>query len=386
MVLPIGTDVRLRSRPVGNYALIAINVLVFLLTNVSGDGMLDQVISPLNAAVPSVHEYVTYQFRHGDVMHLLGNMLFLYIFGNAVCDRMGSLNYVIFYLASGVFSGLMYALDSTNALVGASGSIAAVTTAFLALYPRVNITVLVFMIIITTLQLPAMILIVLKIILWDNVVAPRLQHGMVSNVAFSAHLAGYAFGFGATMLMLGVRGLPRNQFDMLALWSRWRRRVGLSETMSFPEVGRARPVAVEEIESRPLDAAVSPAMRLREDVVDRLYDNDVNEAMRLYEQMIAIDATLVLPRDHQRNIANQLARAQKAALAVVAYEGCLRQYAGAPDAGQIQLLLGMLCRRQLQDFARAAVHLRAAASNLHLDSHRELALDELARAEASISS
>lgn len=384
MVLPIGTDVRLRHKPIGNLALIAANVLVFIFANVMESSAADVILPPLNAAVPSLHEYITYQFRHGDLMHLLGNMLFLYIFGNPVCDRMGSLNYVVFYLASGVFSGVMFAHDSANALVGASGAIAAVTTAFLALYPRVHITVLVFMVIITTFQLPAMLLIVIKIIIYDNIILPRLEGGMVSNVAFSAHLAGYAFGFASTMLLLGVRALPRNQFDLLAIWNRWGRRTGVTDTINFPQAPIARPIEVEDLGSRPLDAAVSPARQLREDVLDRLYDNDVVEAMRLYEQMIALDPQMTLPRDHQRALANQLTRAQKHASAIVAYEGYLRDAPNAPDAGQIHLLVGMLYRRQFGEFGRAIEHLRLAVAGLHLDSHRRLAEDELLRAETGI--
>ena len=266
MLIPIGTDIRLRKRPLGNWLLVGLNVFIFLLANTFHSAFVEHLLPPLRADVPCLYEYLSYQFRHGDVWHLLGNMLFLWVFGNAVCDRMGSLNYVVFYLAGGVFAGYIFALTNANSLVGASGAIAAVTTAFLVLFPRVRITILLWLLIITTIQLPSMFFIVFKIILWDNVIAPSFDHGVIANVAYSAHLGGYAFGFLVALAMLAFRGLPRTQFDLLAVWSRWRRRSGLTGDASFRGPRVARPIVVEEMESRPLQPLkLSPAEQLREE-------------------------------------------------------------------------------------------------------------------------
>lgn len=384
MIIPIGTDVRLRRRPVGNWVLVGLNVLVFLVEQQGGAGLVHAALPPLCGAAPSLNEYLTYQFRHGDFWHLAGNMLFLWIFGNAVCDRMGSVNYILFYLAGGVFAGMVFAYGNNNSLLGASGAIAAVTTAFLVLYPRVHITMLVWLFWLIPLQLPAMIVIVLKMILWDNVIAPRFDTGMVSNVAFSAHLGGYSFGVVVAMLLLAVRALPRNQFDMLALLSRWRRRSGLP---AFP-VGPAplRRVDIRELESRPLDPIpLSPAERLREDILDRVSEHDLNEAARLYVELRRTDADVVLPRNQQLEIANHFAQSNQQAMAVEAYEAFLEAYPTAADAFQIRLLAGLVCRRYLADNRRAAEHLRSAASGLTIESQRQLALAELALAEAHLS-
>ena len=145
-------------------------------------------------------------------MHLLGNMLFLWVFGNSVNGKMGDIPYLLFYLAGGVFAAWGYAILQAKVfyLVGASGAIAAVTTAYLALFPRSRVTVMVwFFFFIHFFEVPAMILIGLKVIVWDNVVAPKLAGA--DSVAYGAHIAGYFFGFLVSLNMLFLRALPRDQ-------------------------------------------------------------------------------------------------------------------------------------------------------------------------------
>lgn len=383
MVIPIGTDVRLRRRPIANYILIGLNVFIFLLGQAPALApVIDRALPPLNGAAPALNEYITYQFRHGDLWHLLGNMLFLWIFGNAVCDRIGSLNYAIFYLAGGVFAAVVFARGNNNLMLGASGAIAAVTTAFLVLYPRVHVTLLIWVFWVIPIQLPAMVVIVFKIILWDNIVAPRFGTGVVSSVAYSAHLGGYAFGFAAAMILLAVRALPRNQFDMLALWDRWNRRTGALSGLPL-RAGPARPVSNREIDSRPLDPLpLSSTEQLREDILDRIDEHDMNEAARLYRRLREIHPELVLPRPQQLEIANHFAQSQRQQEAVDAYEAFLRAYPTAADSFQVRLLVGLVCRRYLRDYPRAAAHLRAALGGLTHPAQRQLAVQELELAEA----
>lgn len=385
MLLPIGTDVRLHSPPVGNWLIIALNVVIYIVADGMSNVAVQAAIPPLHAGVPALHEYITYQFRHGDIAHLLGNMIFLWIFGNAVCDRMGSLSYVIFYLAAGVSAGVTFAAFSNNDIVGASGAIAAVTTAFLVFYPRVHITLLLWFFIVTTLQLPAMTVIVLKIILWDNIVAPALDRGMATNVAYTAHLGGYVFGFLVPMGLLAARALPRNQFDLLAIVNRWRRRSGLTAEVSFEPPRAARPITVSEIASRPLDTtAIPPALQLREDIRDRMAERDMDEAARLYERMLQLDPRMVLPRDRQLEMAKYLAQSGRYAQAVRAFEAYLAAYPGSADLGRVELFTGLLYSRYLADFGRAAAHLRQALDGLTSASEREMALQELAVAEGRL--
>lgn len=374
LLIPLETDVKPRRPPVANWLLVAGNVLIFFITSASPVWAVVERHFTLNAAVPALSQYITYQFLHGDLAHLAGNMIFLWVFGNAVCDRMGSLGYLMFYLAGGVFAGMVFTHYNHNPLLGASGSIAAVTTAFLVLFPRTQITMVLWAIIVTTFQLPAMVLIVIKIILWDNIVAPWFDRGLLSNVAYSAHLGGYAFGFVVSLFLLAVGALPRNQFDLLAIGRRWQRRAGWGFDPGGRAQTRARAVRVEQMASRPLgQLELSPLERLREDVLDRLAEHDLVEAARLYLRLLESDPRQVLPRNQQLELANHLAQCGRQAEAARAYELFLGAYPGAPDRPQVHLLLGLIYLRYLGDPLRAEAHLRAALDGLTLESQRALA-------------
>ena len=363
--------------------MIGLNVAIFIVSRGVHDRVLDEFA--LQAAVPSLHQYITYQFQHAGWPHLLGNMLFLWIFGNAVCDRMGSISYVLFYLAGGVIAGAVYTTVNDHALVGASGAIAAVTAAFLVMFPRVHVRLLLWFFLITTFELPAMVLIVFKIILWDNVFAPSLQQDAVhSSVAHSAHLGGYVFGFLSVLILLTIRALPRHQFDLPAVWTRWRRRTGLVPDFGAPDLRRMRRVVSKQLDAEPDGPAqLTPAERMREDILDRLSEHDTAEAVRLYESVIELDAEIVLPRKQQLDIANLLNHSQRLPEAVQAYESYLRAYPSGDDAPQVRLLAGMLSKR-LGDFERAAALLRRAFSGLTTAAQRDLAAQELRGAEAQL--
>lgn len=386
-LIPIGTEVRPRHAPIANWVLIGLNVLVFLLTTRLGGALGAQIQREcaLDAARPLLHEYITYQFLHGDWMHLVGNMLFLWIFGNAVCDRMGAFPYVLFYLAGGVFAGVAFAHGAENPLIGASGAIAAVTTAFLALYPRVHVTMLFWMYFVFTFQIPALILIVFKIILWDNIIAPGFYQGAVSNVAHSAHLGGYAFGFAVALGLLAVRALPRNQFDMIALWDRWRRRSGLSGGALAARPISARPVVVEELDSRPLEpVSLTPVEELREEIAARLAERDTAGAAAAFIRLLQLDEHQVLARPQQLEIANHLAQSRQYREAAAAYEAFIAAYPGSADVSQVRLFLGLIYSRYLQQYDRAVAQLRQVLDSLPPGEQRMLAEEELRQAQARL--
>lgn len=369
-LIPIRTETPIRRTPWVNYGLIATNALVYLLTDAAPltAPELKRAIM-LEAGWPSLYQFLTYQFAHGDIMHLLGNMLFLWVFGNSVNAKMNHVPYLFFYLAAGVFAALGYAATSNATLLGASGSIAAVTTAYLVLFPRSHVTTLVWLFVfVQTFQLPAMLVIGLKIILWDNIIAPSFGSGP-QNVAYGAHLAGYAFGFAATMFMLLAGGLPRDQFDMLALWSRWRRRQVFAAVMSDPQAraqaqfGRvARPIiasaAAHPAEAQHLDAISDLRLRIRAHLDRR----EVQAAATLYEELLALDPRQCLSQPNQVEVGRAFYESARFVQAINTFERYLTCYPNAPDADDIRLLVGIIYARDLGQFELAERFLSSAAA------------------------
>src|SRR5918997_2811973 len=132
MILPLRTDSPLRNTPYMNWALIVANVAMFVVQRVHPQADVSLRLYPHDPWLPA---FFTYAFLHGDVLHLAGNMLFLYIFGNNVNDKMGHLGYLAFYLAGAVFAGVGYVATSEKAaVIGASGAVAAVTGSCLILF------------------------------------------------------------------------------------------------------------------------------------------------------------------------------------------------------------------------------------------------------------
>ena len=150
---------------------------------------------------------ITSQFLHGGWLHVLGNLLFLWIFGNNIEDRFGKVGFLLFYLAGGVVAALTQVVtdpDSTIPMIGASGAIAATLGAYLVLYPRARITSLVFLgFFYQLIDVPALIVLAFWFVL-------QLIDGLASlgavdvQVAFFAHIGGFVFGSAIGLLVRTV--------------------------------------------------------------------------------------------------------------------------------------------------------------------------------------
>ena len=164
---------------------------------------------------PAMLGVITGVFLHGGWLHLLGNMLFLWIFGNNIEDRLGHLPYLAFYLAGGIAASLaQVAIDPSSdvPLIGASGAIAAVLGAYFVFYPGARITSLVFLgFFYQLLNVPAIIVLgywfVLQLI--DGVASLGAENAQ-GGVAFFAHIGGFVAGMAVALLARGAgRGLER---------------------------------------------------------------------------------------------------------------------------------------------------------------------------------
>ncbi|MER5886261.1 rhomboid family intramembrane serine protease [Streptomyces sp. NPDC001941] len=242
MVIPVHDINPVRRTPWVTYALVAANVVVFLLTpgmagSFTGGASLAQtchlqaflehwaavprelihgqlprlvptgqvgvgdagpgcVLAPAGYDKVPPLSVLSAMFLHGSWLHLLGNMLFLWIFGNNIEDRLGRVRFVLFYLVCGYAAAYGYALanaDSATPLIGASGAIAGVLGAYLVLYPTARVWVLVPFFIFLPLRLPAWIVLGL----WFVLQAFYSYGAGVSDagaVAYLAHVAGFVVG------------------------------------------------------------------------------------------------------------------------------------------------------------------------------------------------
>jgi len=249
-LIPIHDDNPTRRPAVVTWTLIAINVVVFLLEPVSpldpgGDANttaglcrqlaffrqyaaipveltrndpLDKTAGPPAGRGRCLEVRPDYQkvpflsvlsamFLHGGLLHLLGNMLFLFVFGNNVEDRLGRARYLLFYLACGYVATYAFALAnpaSEETLVGASGAIAGVLGAYLVLFPRARVTSLVPFLFFIPVWLPAWVVLGSWFVLqWLYVQGAGTAEG--AGVAYLAHVVGFVAGVVLVILLGGLR-------------------------------------------------------------------------------------------------------------------------------------------------------------------------------------
>lgn len=139
----------------------------------------------------------TSMFLHGGLVHLGGNMLYLWIFGNNVEDRMGRLVFVLFYLVGGVAAAYAHVVtdpSSATPLIGASGAISAVLGAYLVIWPHARVTTVVIFFFITLIELPAAVVLGLWFLLQTFQGVGSLGVDVSAGVAWWAHVGGFVFG------------------------------------------------------------------------------------------------------------------------------------------------------------------------------------------------
>jgi membrane associated rhomboid family serine protease len=208
-MLPIGDDDSgRRTFPVVTYGLIALNVLFFLVEMSGGDAFIMKwsFVPSRFVANPFVDfpTLFTSMFMHAGWVHLGGNMLYLWIFGDNVEDRFGSAKFVIFYLLCGLgatFAQLAFSLGSNVPNLGASGAIAGVLGAYILMFPQGRVRVLQGQ---QVIQVPALIVIGLWIVLQlFSGIGSISQSADSGGVAYMAHVGGFVSGFVLTYLLGG---------------------------------------------------------------------------------------------------------------------------------------------------------------------------------------
>jgi tetratricopeptide (TPR) repeat protein len=240
-------------------------------------------------------------------------------------------------------------------------------------------------------ELPAMVIIGLKIIVWDNLVSPNLS-GTGDVVAHTAHLAGYVFGFAGALGMLLFRAVPRDQYDLLALWSRWHRRRQFASAMADPQAaaraqfGRAARVPTADTKQRAKeDRHVDVVSELRGRISDHLGRQDLAAGVAEYARLVAIDPRQCLSELHQLNIAREFYRSRRFPQAAAAFDRFVECYPRSREFQDVLLLVGIIYARDLQQYEAADKHLTRSLEGLHDEKRRVQCLDWLKKVRAALS-
>lgn len=204
-MIPLKDDLRSASRPIVTYIILGLNIIVFLYELSLGQHLNNFIRQfgaiPFDIFHPAgLLSYTTLfssMFIHANLMHILGNMLFLWIFADNVEDRLGHLKFILFYLVCGITGTLLHAITAPNStvpMVGASGAISGVMGAYILLFPKARILALIpFFIFFRITYLPSIIFLGIWF-LFQFLFGISSIGGRGGGVAYFAHLGGFIIG------------------------------------------------------------------------------------------------------------------------------------------------------------------------------------------------
>lgn len=219
-MIPLRDTIQSKNYPIVNTIIISLNVLFFFLTPARNPElsqfMLTYGLVPARYSTPEIGSYfgfgqqafafLSFMFLHGGFWHLLGNMWFLYIFGDNVEDRLGSFRYLLFYLLCGWASGVTHLImnwHSQTPTIGASGAIAGVMGAYMLLYPRSRILTLIPILFIPYfVEIPAFFFLGFWFFL--QFLSAAGTHAETGGIAWWAHIGGFLFGMVFLKMLLKI--------------------------------------------------------------------------------------------------------------------------------------------------------------------------------------
>lgn len=372
MIFPLGDMPNPRGVPFVTYAILAVNVAVFLLVTLPlsarppdrYDPALLEYVRVLVERMPhrvsareivgQVSAYDVFVFRHGfrpaqphvaslfeslflhaGLLHLAGNMLFLWIYGDNVEHRLGRLRYLLAYLGAGVGATLFHAAFDARSplpLIGASGAISGLLGFYFLWFPRNQVRLLFFFFpfFVNVVAVPARILIGCYLV-FDNLLPFLFTHGGGGGVAYGAHLGGFLAGLGVAAL------------------------IDRREMMQTPSA----------FEPEPGDTGAAPAV-LRE----AIRDGHFVEAARLYAALDADETRRILAPADSLALADWLARHGHARAALILYRRHLRDYPNGPDAAAAHLGAAVV---QFEAFNQATVAYQHLLDAMELNPSPETA-------------
>ena len=345
MLIPLGTDRPHERKPIVTRVLIALNlgVFVFMAIMANTNPQLAAQIQDWGAVGRTGHGHqfelwqpVTSAFFHGGFMHIFGNMIFLLVFGPPVEDRFGKLGYTLFFFAGAIISGMAHVAIDPAPAIGASGAVAAVSGAFLVLFPRTRIKCFVLFLVIGVFMIPSWWLIGMFVIL--DLIAQVFS--AKNGIANAAHLGGYGFGFALAFMLLLTGVIKREPYDLFSLLKHRQRRRAFVSAQRMHEQGMARVMR----DTAPSDPQAAHIANARAEIGTLLGEGKPDAAADAYLRLIDEfghdeRAPLTLHRDAQYQIANTLYQRGDRNAAADAFSRLLASYPSDPERYIISVLI-----------------------------------------------
>jgi len=375
VIIPLGTDRPLKRTPILTWTLgISIALAYVALAGVAR-------LDPRQAAgitralavageSPVWYTFLTYTYLHAGLMHLAGNLLILAIFGPNVEDRLGRIGFLALFLAGGAAAAGLHVVFERAGVIGASGAIAAITGAYIVLFPHTLVRIFYFFILIGVTQIPAWWFIAFAVA--KDVVMTGL--GMTGNVATLAHIGGYLLGMGVSAGLLASGVLKPEMYDLFSMAKRAKRR---AEFRAAAELSQRRGEGVAPTTARAGRASAADELSAARMELARAVS--VNDWARAEAAMVPVleraggpKAAASLTPKPQQELANALFALGRHAQAADAYETFLAAHATDAGALRVRLMLALTCARYLAQPARAKAVLAEVKSTPQTEDEKAL--------------
>lgn len=367
MLFPLTTDRPRRKRPRVIHGLIFINLLVFLWTEYTLSSSTEAYREIMGQYAVWGYEFqfrelITSAFLHADFMHIFFNMLVLLALGPNVEDKVGHFGFAVLYFAGAAASGGAHLLFSDAPAIGASGAVAAVTGAYLVLFPRTQI-ICFFLFTLSRVAVPAWWFIGLNIAI--DIIANGLGGG--TGIAHAAHLGGYGFGIVSTLLLLKMNVLKREPYDLFTYIKQRKRRAEFAAAARAHEGAVARQVGADKQES-PEQKAINEGRYEIGQLVSAGKLEDAADQYRVFVDEFGVDKPgTSLSRDLQLKLAEHLVRSDDRANAVKAYQAFCKAYPTDRETPMSQVMAALMLVKNLGKPDEAKPLLDAALPKLHGD-------------------
>jgi rhomboid family protein len=379
MLLPVGDDSQSHSVPFVNVAIVAVNILVYAAVNVfSGDLTTQNAFSDYGIVPAKLawYQFLTCMFLHGGWMHIIGNMWFLWVFGDAVENRLGHVGYAAFYLVAGIGASAFYLFFTPRTLmpcIGASGAIFGVVAAYAIIFPRNEIKMFFwFWLYVGTFHVKAVWIVGFWIV--EQVFTWHLMSevGGLGGIAYAAHVGGALFGI---LVAVGVRTWWPEP-PMVEDWGSG----GMSEGQGMWSAPVGMPVAspMPVMPSAPIDHLSGDAAPM-DDVSRAFAKNDTDGALGLYREHSACRPGVPMVATAQIGVANEFFKRAEFEESLEAYRVYLSAYGREQYAPTAKFRSAIILSRRLDGYADAGKLLLEVIME-HADADVvSLAREELAR-------